>query len=159
MLLYSYHVHSRPTRILIGNGYLVYEHVAHLTATSAYHDICWPDLDGHVNRFLHGVSRRPERGVSCGCVCFYTQQARIRFGFGKGKINTSNERTYRSKTAYSYCWCKLKVFFHVAENFNRHVQLMASLFTQGTQKLFRSVEVVAKRSRYRAGQALKIQAE
>jgi len=98
-------------------------------------DICWTE---HVNRFLHGPFRPPETGVTCACVCFYTQRARIRFGFGKGKINTSNEHAYRSKTAYSYYWCKLNVFVHVLENFNRHIPLMASLCTRRTRQLFRS---------------------
>jgi hypothetical protein len=118
-------------------------------------DVCRPDLADNFNHFLHGLSIRPETGVTCACVCFYTQQARIRFGFGKGKINTSNEHTCRSKTTYTTTGANCKYSFMLQSSFTATCRWWHH-YLRRKHKHYFVLEIVVKHFLYRPGQALRI---
>ena len=118
-------------------------------------DVCRPDLAENVNHFLHGLSRRPETGVTCASACFCTQRARIRFVFVKGKIKTSNKHTCWSKTACTTAGANCKCSFMLKNSLTAICRRWHH-YLHTEHKNYFVLEVVVKQSQYRPGQALRI---
>ena len=141
VLLCSWHIHSRPTRIPLANvvwfmnmkrlyisrqgntqstvqfATLRLQKCQSRTATSAepLSDICRPDLVEHVNRFLHGLSRRPVTGAH---VCVFTHsEPELDSGLERGRLIRQTNTPAEVKQLIATTGANCEYSFALLKNF------------------------------------------